>query len=85
MDSPQLIQRAAWRLKPLAEQLHEIRNPLYLAIGTQDHMVPPAMAHEVCRLVPQAELTLQMGLGHLAHEQDPEGTARQILAWCTEQ
>ena len=77
-----LSMMAAWRLKPLAEQLHEIRNPLYLAIGTQDHMVPPAMAHEVCRLVPQAELTLQMGLGHLAHEQDPEGTAQQIVRWC---
>lgn len=74
-----LSMMAAWRLKPLAAQLHEVRNPVHLVIGTQDPMVPPDMAQEACRRMPQAQLTMQTGLGHLAHEQDPEGTVQHIL------
>jgi magnesium chelatase accessory protein len=32
--------------------------------------------------LPQAVQWLQPGLGHLAHEEDPVGTAQQILRWC---
>ena len=77
-----LSMMAAWRLKPLAARLHQLRNPVYLAIGETDLTVPPALADEACRRLPQAQKWLQQGLGHLAHEQDPLGTARQILRWC---
>ena len=77
-----LSMMAAWQLKPLAARLHEIRSPVCMLIGAQDQTVPPALAEEALLRLPQAQLQLQSGLGHLAHEQDPEGTARQILAWC---
>jgi magnesium chelatase accessory protein len=77
-----LSMMAAWRLKPLAERLHQLRNPVFMGIGTQDQTVPPALAHEACQHLPQAQLWLQPGLGHLAHEEDPLGTAAQILRWC---
>jgi magnesium chelatase accessory protein len=70
---------AAWRLKPLAARLHEIRNPVFMHIGAQDLTVPPALAKEASQRLPQARSHLQPGLGHLAHEQDPAGTAQYIL------
>jgi magnesium chelatase accessory protein len=73
---------AAWRLKPLAARLHEIRNPVFMLIGAQDQTVPPALADEACQRLPQARQHLQSGLGHLAHEQDPLGTAHDILRCC---
>ena len=77
-----LSMMAAWRLKPLAARLQQLRNPVFMAIGEQDQTVPPALADEACRLLPQARQWRQAGLGHLAHEEDPVGTARQILRWC---
>lgn len=77
-----LSMMAAWRLKPLAARLHQLRNPVFMAIGDQDQTVPPALADDACRLLPQAKKWVQTGLGHLAHEQDPIGTAAQILHWC---
>jgi magnesium chelatase accessory protein len=78
-----LSMMAAWRIKPLGARLHLLHNPVYMAIGAQDQTVPPALADEACRLMPQARQWLQPGLGHLAHEEDPNGTAAQILHWCT--
>lgn len=77
-----LSMMAAWRIKPLAARLPQLRNPVFMAIGTQDQTVPPALADEACRLLPQAVQWRQAGLGHLAHEEDPVGTAQQILRWC---
>jgi magnesium chelatase accessory protein len=73
---------AAWRLKPLATRLHELRNPVFMHIGAQYQTVPPALADQACRLLPQAQQHVQSGLGHLAHEQDPTGTSQFILGCC---
>jgi magnesium chelatase accessory protein len=78
-----LSMMAAWRLKPLAARLHEIRNPVFMHIGAQDQTVPPALADAACMRLPQAQQYLQPGLGHLAHEQDPTGTAQHILRCCS--
>ena len=79
-----LSMMAAWRLKPLAARLHEIRNPVFMHIGSQDLTVPPSLADAACQLLPQARRHSQPGLGHLAHEQEPQGTAEHILRWCTQ-
>ena len=77
-----LSMMAAWRIKPLAARLSQLHNPIFMAIGAQDQTVPPALADEACRLLPHAVQWRQAGLGHLAHEEDPAGTAQQILRWC---
>jgi magnesium chelatase accessory protein len=77
-----LSMMAAWRLKPLSTRLHEIRNPVFMHIGAQDLTVPPALAEAACARLPQAQRHLQAGAGHLAHEQDPVGTAHYILRCC---
>ncbi len=77
-----LSMMADWRLAPLSEALARIHNPVYLEIGAQDQAVAPALADEACLRMPQAQKTLRAGLGHLAHEEDPAGSAQQILQWC---
>ncbi len=77
-----LSMMADWRLAPLAEALPRIGNPVFMEIGAQDQAVPPALADEACLRMPQAHKQLREGLGHLAHEEDPAGSARQILQWC---
>jgi magnesium chelatase accessory protein len=77
-----LSMMAAWRLHTLAAQLRDIRNPVFIAVGSKDQTVSPAMAQEACLRMPQAQCAMQQGLGHLAHEQDPQSTVQQILRWC---
>jgi magnesium chelatase accessory protein len=79
-----LSMMAAWRLKPLAERLPEIRQPVFMAIGSNDLTVPPALADAASQCLPQAQTRIHTGLGHLAHEQDPAAAAQDIVRWCSQ-
>jgi magnesium chelatase accessory protein len=48
-------------------------------VGMQDQTVPPHMADEACRAIRQAHIHQLPRLGHLAHEEDPAGTASLLL------
>jgi len=73
---------AAWQLLPLASALHTIHNPVDLLVGLEDGTVPPSMADEAIKIMPQARVHFQQKLGHLAHEEDPAGTASLMLQIC---
>ncbi|ALK91415.1 alpha/beta fold hydrolase BchO [Limnohabitans sp. 103DPR2] len=73
---------AAWQLDTLSKSLPQLQNKVSILLGMQDQTVPPSMAHEACKLMPQARVFEQHGLGHLAHEEDPAGTAQLILTHC---
>ncbi len=73
---------AAWQLDTLSKSLPQLQNKVSILVGMQDQTVPPSMAHEACKLMPQARVFEQSGLGHLAHEEDPAGTAQLILTHC---
>jgi magnesium chelatase accessory protein len=73
---------AAWQLDTLSKSLPQLQNKVSILVGMQDQTVPPSMAHEACKLMPQARVFEQHGLGHLAHEEDPAGTAQLILNHC---
>lgn len=77
-----LSMMAQWDLPPLSDALHRIRNPVFMDIGAQDQAIPPQLADEACRRIKHAEKNLRVGVGHLAHEEDPAGTVQQILRWC---
>jgi magnesium chelatase accessory protein len=77
-----LSMMAAWQLNSLSSALSQIKNDVAILVGTQDQTVPPSMAHEACKLMPQAHLYEQPHLGHLAHEEDPAGTAQLIFKIC---
>lgn len=73
---------AAWQLDTLSKSLPQLQNKVSILVGMQDQTVPPSMAHEACKLMPQARVFEQHGLGHLAHEEGPAGTAQLILTHC---
>ncbi|MEO1018971.1 MAG: alpha/beta hydrolase [Pseudomonadota bacterium] len=51
--------------------LHRITNPVKLYWGAEDRMVPPAYAERWTAHLPQAELALIEGAGHLAMNEQP--------------
>lgn len=80
-----LAMMAHWDLPGLARDLPKLATPLALVVGGNDRTVPPGDAERVRALVAHATIDTQDGLGHLAHEEDPEGTAeivrRRAATW----
>lgn len=70
---------AHWDLAPLVPDLGRLEPALLLVVGQDDRLIPPAQAARVQAIVPGARLVSLPGLGHLAHEEDPHGTARLVL------
>ncbi len=75
-----LTMMGMWDPRPLARDLPRLAVPLVLYAGTRDGMIPPAEAGKVAALVPQADVQLLAGLGHLAHEEAPDDIAARILS-----
>ena len=71
---------ANWNLGPLNQALQRLAPQLLLIVGASDLAVPPSTAGNIHRLVPQAEIQRLPGLGHLAHEEDPDLVADRIIA-----
>ncbi|WP_443147431.1 alpha/beta fold hydrolase BchO [Prosthecomicrobium sp. N25] len=63
---------ANWDLKTLGEDLPRLEVPLTLVVGGDDLMVPADDAFQIRRVVPSASVVYLRGLGHLAHEEDPD-------------
>ena len=74
-----LSMMANWDLFPLVRDLPRLRQKLLLVVGENDRSIAPADAERVRALVPGADLVRLPGLGHLAHEEAPEATARLLL------
>ena len=71
---------ANWDLHPLLRDLPKLKAELLLIAASQDRAIPPDVARRVRDLVPQATIETLRGLGHLAHEEQPEPIATLILA-----
>ncbi|CAL75488.1 putative Alpha/beta hydrolase, putative protoporphyrin IX magnesium chelatase bchO-like [Bradyrhizobium sp. ORS 278] len=71
---------ANWDLNPLVRDLPKLTTALLLIAATRDHAITPDVARRVRQLVPQAQLELIDGLGHLAHEEKPARIAELIVA-----
>jgi magnesium chelatase accessory protein len=63
---------ANWDLRSLTYDLPRLRIPLFLVAGGEDTAIPPQQAFKVRDMLPSATTTFLRGLGHLAHEEDPE-------------
>ena len=75
---------ANWDLEPLEAALPGIATPVLLIHGERDATVPAATSRGVASRLPQARYAGLPGLGHMAHEEDPAGTARLILDFAAE-
>ena len=69
---------ARWNLLPLQADLPRMAAPLVLVAAERDRAVPPAVAEDAHARVPGSVLKRLPRLGHLAHEEDPEGVAQIV-------
>jgi len=74
---------ANWDLVPVVRDLPRLTQKLLLVVGENDRAIPPSDALRVQALVPGAAVARLPGLGHLAHEEDPAGTATLIVDFAT--
>lgn len=74
-----LAMMANWDLAALRDRLPKVEAPALLAHGTRDNAVPLDSVRDACRLLPSAEIELFDGLGHLAHEEQPEQATQLIV------
>ncbi len=69
---------ARWKLAPLQAQLGAVSAPLTLVAAEADRAVPPLEAEAAQARVAGSTLVRLPRLGHLAHEEDPQGAAELI-------
>jgi magnesium chelatase accessory protein len=74
---------ANWDLDPLLRDLPKLKTPLLLVAGGEDRAVSPDEAFRVRESLPSAAIEYLRGLGHLAHEEQPEKIARLIVGWAS--
>lgn len=68
-----LAMMAGWDLSPLLRDLPRLRPALHLVVSEGDLTVPPATSQAAASRVPGAVWHRLPRLGHLAHEEDPQG------------
>lgn len=69
---------ARWDLRPLQRDLPKLRTPLALIVGSNDRTVAPEESRRVQALLPGATVLALPGLGHLAHEEQPQEVAKLL-------
>lgn len=74
-----LAMMANWDLARLEALLPAIDVPVLLAHGDRDRAVPLSSVRQACTALPQGELHVHEGFGHLAHEERPQDAAAMIL------
>lgn len=79
-----LAMMANWDLPTLRTRMTEISNPVLLVHSTKDAAIPLDWAREADGWLPNSRLEVIEGLGHLAHEEDPERAAELIAAFALE-
>ncbi|MGI1662239.1 alpha/beta fold hydrolase BchO [Palleronia sp. KMU-117] len=72
---------AQWNIDSLLAQLETIECPVLLLAGANDGTVPPEISTKAGARLPQAEVALLPGLGHLMHEEAPDLVAERIEAF----
>jgi magnesium chelatase accessory protein len=75
---------ANWDLKDMPRDLGRLKCPVLLIVGANDRAVPPAEAPRVARMMARATVKILPGVGHLAHEEQPEAVAALIRAAAVE-
>ncbi|PKP92227.1 MAG: alpha/beta hydrolase [Alphaproteobacteria bacterium HGW-Alphaproteobacteria-14] len=80
-----LAMMANWDLPGLRNRMGGAANPVLMIHGGNDPAIPPGWAREAHGWLPDAQLEVIPGLGHLAHEEAPEKVAALISAFLAEQ
>ena len=72
---------ANWRLEPLLHDLPRLATNLLLLSASNDRSISPVVAPQVREILPQAMIERLPGLGHLAHEEQPQLIAHLIMKY----
>ena len=70
---------ANWGLEPLLHDLPRLTTALVLVAASNDRSISPGVARQVREICPQAVIERVPGLGHLAHEEQPQLIADLIV------
>ncbi len=80
-----LAMMANWDLPGLKARMGEVANPVLLVHGAQDPAIPLGWVKDAAGWLPNAQLDVLPGLGHLAHEEAPEPVAALIAGFLADQ
>ena len=69
---------ANWKLEPLLHDLPRLTPTLVLVTAANDRSISPTVAQQVREILPNAAIERLPGLGHLAHEEQPQLVAHLI-------
>mgnify|MGYP001792808405 FL=1 len=72
---------AQWDVDKFAARIKRVETPIPLIAGPNDLTVSPDVSRRTAEAMINATFVELEGLGHLAHEQDPDLLAQPILAW----
>jgi magnesium chelatase accessory protein len=72
---------ANWKLEPLLHDLPRLAPMLVLATGANDRSISPEVAEQVREILPGAVIERLPGLGHLAHEEQPQLIAQLVMKY----
>jgi magnesium chelatase accessory protein len=72
---------ANWKLEPLLHDLPRLTTKLVLVTGLNDRSVSPTVAQQVRDILPDTIIERLAGLGHLAHEEQPELIAQLVTEY----
>lgn len=70
---------ANWRLEPLLHDLPRLTTALVLVAASNDRSISPNVARQVREICPEAVIEPVSGLGHLAHEEQPQLIADLVM------
>jgi pimeloyl-ACP methyl ester carboxylesterase len=73
--------RAVMRRPDLRPRLPEIACPALVLVGEADSLTPPEHARELAAGLPQAELDVIEGAGHLPTLETPDAVTTRLRAW----
>lgn len=75
---------AHWKLRPLLEDLPVLDVPALFVVGDNDYATPPRDIDAAARRIKCADVVRLKGLGHLAHEEDPQAVADLIRSFASD-
>lgn len=74
-----LAMMANWDLQGLAARLSDVTCPVHLFVATRDRAIPASQAQLARQKLGASRVTELVGLGHLAHEEDPDHVAQLVM------
>ncbi len=65
----------------LTQALSQLQSPLLILWGSCDRLIPPSEGKRLVQYAPNATLMYLEGIGHCAHDENPERVNHEILNW----